>query len=93
PTPWPTDISKKDAADLMKEDPANAPDYCDINGWYDDGVCDDFCYELDSDCDAGGCTDSRDCATDEFCGTAQGQCGGVGSCQVAPDACDTVYDP
>lgn len=92
--PWTTDISKKDAADLMKADPANTPDYCQTQGWYGDGVCDDFCYEEDSDCGTvEGCSDSRDCPTDQFCGTAAGQCGGQGSCQIAPEVCTEEYAP
>ena len=94
PNPWTTDISKKDAADLMEADPDTTPDYCASQGWYDDGVCDDFCYEPDADCETtDACQDSRDCPTDQFCGTTVGQCGGAGTCQDAPEACTEEYDP
>ena len=33
PNPWTTDISKKDAADLMEADPDTTPDYCASQGW------------------------------------------------------------
>ena len=43
-------ISKAEAANLGKSD--DTRDYCEENGWYSDGICDDFCLEPDPDCRA-----------------------------------------
>jgi eight-cysteine-cluster-containing protein len=53
-------ISKEDAANLAKAD--DTTDYCEIYGWYGDGICDTFCLNPDPDCDSeqecyvGGCS-------------------------------------
>jgi hypothetical protein len=45
-------LTKEEAAKRAKAD--DTRDYCAENGWYGDGVCDDFCLDPDPDCD-GGC--------------------------------------
>jgi hypothetical protein len=44
------------------EDVHGSRDVCEINGWYDNGICDPFCDELDPDCvvvpDAGASDDA-----------------------------------
>ncbi len=60
-------------------------DECEINGWYDDGVCDEFCPEPDPDCDVffdiceiNGWYGDGEC--DDFCP------------DVDPDCLDTFID-
>ena len=40
-----------------------------------------------------GCVDNADCAPDEFCRTAPGDCGGIGSCEPYPFGCAFIYLP
>jgi hypothetical protein len=53
-------MSKEEAASKAKTD--NTTDFCEIMGWYGDGVCDTFCLNPDPDCGAeegcyiGGCS-------------------------------------
>lgn len=44
-----TDIATEWILDWI-EDIHGSRDVCEINGWYDDGVCDDYCDEEDPDC-------------------------------------------
>jgi hypothetical protein len=46
-------LTKDQVRGLGKAD--NGVDYCQLNGWYGDGVCDDFCPKRDPDC----ATDAR----------------------------------
>jgi len=39
------------------------------------------------------CETNTDCARDQFCAKAAGDCDGVGSCQVRPEACPRIFDP
>lgn len=76
-------------------------DYCDLFGWYGDGICDDFCLHPDTeDCGTvkycggfGGFT----CADGEYCQyTRQEQCGAadqMGTCLARPEVCTEQYDP
>ena len=52
------DVSKSRAAELMAG--GADVDYCAENGWYGDGVCDDFCEKDDPDC-----SDSNDGKADD----------------------------
>ncbi len=42
------------------EDVHGTDDVCEINGWYDDGICDDYCDEPDPDCEPAGDDDTGD---------------------------------
>jgi hypothetical protein len=76
-------------------------DYCDLFGWYGDGICDDFCTNPDPDCEPAGrfcggiagflCPEGQFCdyAADAGCGFADA--GGV--CRAKPEACIALYDP
>lgn len=98
-------LSKLEArrmADDMRGEP-DAIDFCDEEGWYGDGECDDFCLEADSDCDeppvgvACGGRAGDTCGADEYCEFGdRGGCGfddGEGTCTPRPDACAAVYEP
>ncbi len=76
-------------------------DYCELFGWYGDGVCDDFCARPDTE-DCGGETycggfAGLSCAAGEFCSyTREELCGAadqMGTCQPRPEACIELYDP
>jgi len=45
------------------EDVHGTSDVCEINDWYDDGICDDYCDEPDPDCETGD--DDDDAADDD----------------------------
>ncbi len=48
---------------------------------------------LEEECAAADCTDTAECAPEEFCDKAVGDCGGVGTCQPRPVICPLVFDP
>jgi hypothetical protein len=54
-----TSISKSEARELGGVD-ADGNDICAAEGWYDDGVCDDFCVESDLDCSVSNCPSPED---------------------------------
>ena len=56
-------FTKEDGADDQPQNPD--VDYCDIYGWYGDGVCDEFCKNTDSDC-AVACLTVESCAPGEL---------------------------
>jgi hypothetical protein len=63
--------SKEDArASVGKGDGA---DYCEMYGWYGDGVCDDFCQHPDPDCgdDPPTCYSDAECNSGERCNAAE----------------------
>ena len=88
------EMTKDDVRDMGKADWWD--DFCELFGWYGDGVCDDFCPRPDPDCveearcgpipdggcDAGQTCDIRSCAV-----------GGTGVCVDTPGACTMIYDP
>ncbi len=41
----------------------------------------------------GACLDNDDCETGEYCSKDQGQCHGLGGCDLQPQACPIVEDP
>jgi hypothetical protein len=63
-----TEISKEDAR-AMAGKADNSIDFCEVMGWYGDGICDDFCANPDPDCDEGEgqCFSDVDCGTGEHC--------------------------
>lgn len=42
------------------EDVHGTDDVCEINDWYDDGICDDYCDDPDPDCESQGDDDTAD---------------------------------
>lgn len=93
------EISKEEAAQLEGKSDKGI-DLCEFLGWYDDGICDEFCVLPDPDCGPSGCSADSDCASGQVCqsGTCEAKppadCGGragltCGSdefCSFAPDA-------
>jgi hypothetical protein len=57
-------MSKDDARAAGKAD--QGTDYCDLYGWYDDGVCDDFCLQPDPACGQ-GCDPTLMCGQASTC--------------------------
>jgi hypothetical protein len=43
--------------------------------------------------DSGVCMGNADCASDEYCQKATGDCSGVGNCVPKPEICIDIYDP
>lgn len=73
PTPEPVpdsgddSVSKFDARKRVAKGDSNV-DFCAKFGWYDDGICDDFCANPDPDCQATSeCTSDSDCGDGEYC--------------------------
>lgn len=57
-------LTKSEARELGKADWWD--DYCELYGWYGDGICDDFCPLPDPDCNSGGRSDHQPvCKTDD----------------------------
>ncbi len=44
------ELTKDDVRAMPIDDKADNSDWCEVFGWYDDGVCDDFCASPDPDC-------------------------------------------
>lgn len=99
--PAPTELTKKEAARIMGEDPSS-PDYCASRSWYGDGVCDDFCRKPDSDCsvppkqECGGIAGVQ-CAAGEYCALPDGEscntADAQGMCELKPEVCPNLYEP
>lgn len=87
------ELTKEEASRTAKADWGD--DFCALAGWYGDGVCDDWCPELDPDCAGEGtCSDNADCGTDSYC--RFDSCftlGALGTCTVRPEFCIEIYDP
>lgn len=69
----------KDQARAMEGKGTNGADLCEVHGWYDDGVCDEFCVDADGDCEAvepEACESKDDCAESEICS--------LGTCEQVP---------
>jgi len=47
------------------------------------------------ECDPGGgpCDSNADCAVQDYCARAPGDCGGVGVCEARPAICPDIWDP
>ena len=65
--PVPPEPAAKDVPQLSKDEVANLGaadgfDFCEIYGWYDDGVCDLFCARADADCEQAPSDDSCEAA-------------------------------
>lgn len=98
-------LTKADAQALLEDEPADSSwDPCAEEGWYADGICDDWCPAPDPECMApppgerpcGGlagltCTDHEYCdyPADAFCGAADQ----TGVCRPRPDAWIEIYAP
>jgi len=59
-----TDIATEWILDWI-EDVHGSRDVCEINGWYEDGICDDFCDEEDPDCVEDPTDDDDDTSGDD----------------------------
>ena len=49
--------------------------------------------DVNGSCPLAGCTTNGDCAAGEFCMTAIGNCGAVGSCEPIPFICSGIFAP
>ncbi|MDI1451059.1 Kazal-type serine protease inhibitor domain-containing protein [Polyangium sp. 6x1] len=93
----------KDEARAMQGVTKDGADVCALEGWYDDGVCDDFCVTGDADCGVDGgepCSEEAGmpCAEGFFCDfPIDTMCGAtidaLGTCKPIPENCDQNYDP
>lgn len=93
----------KDEARAMNGVTKDGADVCALEGWYDDGTCDDFCPSDDGDCVVPGDTlcnaeTGMPCEEGYFCDVPiDTMCGAIidqlGTCKPKPEACDQNYDP
>jgi len=65
-------------------------DLCELEGWYDDGVCDEFCPEPDSDCDA-TCLAYPSCDADETSFERWEDCPADSSCREVSICGSTIW--
>src|SRR5688500_14039452 len=71
-------------------------DWCEVLGWYGDGICDDFCPQPDVD-DCGGCGGiaGLQCPDGQYCHySADQRCGAadqMGACVDRPEVCAQVF--
>ena len=70
-------LTKEDAAALLESDSLDY-DPCETYGWYDDGVCDDFCPNPDPSCEEAACIQV----------IAYGTNPETGECKEYPTPCD-----
>ncbi|HWB74035.1 MAG TPA: Kazal-type serine protease inhibitor family protein [Nannocystaceae bacterium] len=100
------DLGKPDArAQAIEErDHGVRFDYCELNDWYQDGACDDFCLSPDPDCElrdrapcAGPMAWSCDDESIYFCDfPSASSCGDgdtLGYCTAIPGICTQEYAP
>lgn len=100
------ELSKADARAqaLQERDHGVSFDYCELNDWYQDGACDDFCLAPDPDCElherapcAGPMAWSCDDASIYFCDfPSAATCGDgerLGYCTAIPGICTQEYAP
>jgi hypothetical protein len=88
------EMTKDDVRDMGKADWWD--DFCELFGWYGDGVCDDFCPRPDPDCvEEARCGPIPDggCDAGETCDIRSCAVGGTGVCVDTPGACTMIYDP
>ncbi len=64
-------------------------DICDLEGWYDDGTCDDFCVEVDPDCAT--CAAVPSCATSETGHWSESGCPADASCRAVTVCGSTIW--
>jgi len=65
-----------------------AIDFCEWMGWYDDGVCDDFCLEADPDCESDPyCYSDEDCTAGDVCNAAEVCLSPCTEGQICPAVC------
>jgi len=90
------EMTKEDAKKKQKTD---SKDLCDAFGWYGDGVCDDFCPNLDPDCavnclaipvcedhevEVESCEGLLSCSEHSMCGTTIFCDAGISNCEAYP---------
>jgi len=80
---------------------ADAPDWCEREEWYGDGICDWFCPLADQDCTGDECTVGADSTCDEgescqpgvclhYCAVGDPDCCEPATCQPRADFCSRV---